>query len=221
MPSDTTNSRLSCDLPVWGFFGRCWLHLIGMALIVPAPWTGPIYYRFMVRHVSLPNGRRLLFNGTAGDIWLAFLLSGALGWAGNIQNAAIAIVCNLLNLLLIQVVLRWVCGNTTTPDGQMRLSYTGGMWGYIGWSLLLALSFITIIGWAWALAGFARYLCRHVEGTHAFSFAGSGWSILWRCLLALPLMVLIIPIPWVYCWITTWLITQIDVTETAPATNWS
>ena len=48
--------------------------------------------------------------------------------------------------------------------------------------LLLVLSFITIIGWAWVLKLMMQWVCKEVRGAPGFEFTATGLSVLWRTL---------------------------------------
>ena len=97
------------------------------------------------------------------------------------------------------------------------LSFEGGYLPYIGWNILLGLSFITIIGWAWVAKFMMQWICRNVRGTAEFDFTATGLSILWRTLVAVLLTILIIPIPWVMQWYAQWMISQVSVVRPARA----
>jgi hypothetical protein len=50
---------------------------------------------------------------------------------------------------LALLIVRWFCTNITWEGQTEPLRFTGGYWPMLGWSVLLPLSVITIIGWAW------------------------------------------------------------------------
>ena len=60
---------LSAALPALGLFGRALLFGIGMLLIIPSPWVGTWFYKWLTERVTLPDGRPLKFTGKPGDIW--------------------------------------------------------------------------------------------------------------------------------------------------------
>jgi hypothetical protein len=198
---------LVSQLGVWGFFWRMLVVGLGGLLIIPSPWTNTMFYRYIVETTWLPSGRRLTFAGKPGDIWYVFIgiplvfLLGLIPFAGILT---LPLVCYLNYLILC-----WIVDKVGTEDGSVKLAFTGGFWGYFGWLLLLVLSFITIIGWAWVFKFFLRWICRNVSGTINFDFAGTGWGILWRYLLVSLASAFLIPIPWVLRWYTAWLISQI------------
>jgi hypothetical protein len=207
--------------PVWGLFWRALVFGLLSAFLIPAPWCIAALYRYIIGHVALPDGRRLTFAGVGGDVWYLFI--------GPILVAiVVAILAKLfieqliaLNLLvylffafvLPYLVLRWVVAKVGTEDGSMQLAFTGSIWGLIGYYLLLGLSYITIIGWAWVIAAMQRWVCRNVSGTHRFEFTGTGLEILWRTIVFVLLMYLIIPIPWMMRWYYAWFVSQIRVAD--------
>ncbi len=201
---------LTASLPVWGLFGRCLLLAIGAMFVIPAPWTGTAFYRYVSTHTSLPDGKRFTFAGLAGDIWIVFVAIAALGLVGLVIPFGNLFALPPTWALTVQVI-RWFCAKLGSEDGSVKLSFVGGIWNYIGWSALLYLSFITIIGWAWVFAAMMRWMCRHVSGTVRFEFRGTGLAILWRGLVMGLLGILIIPIPWLVRWYMTWFISQIHV----------
>ena len=212
------------DLPVWGLFWRALVFGLGAAFVIPAPWCIAALYRYIIEHVSLPDRRRLTFAGTGADIWYLFI--------GPILIAiVVAILAKFIPLLAILNVLvylffifvlpylliRWVTDKVGSEDGSMKVAFTGSIWGVIGYNLLLALSYITIIGWAWVAAAMQRWICRNVSGTHRFEFMGTGLEILWRTIVFILLSYLVIPIPWMMRWYYTWFISQIRVADQAAA----
>jgi hypothetical protein len=221
------------SIPALGLFGTGLLVGIGEILIVPFPWVTTVFYQFLCEHVDLPDGRRLAFTGRGGDIWYVFMAIPGLMWtiqivslslmvrSGNPAAFAHSPEAHLINVIgfatnlvfwaLTFLILRWFVANVRSQDGTLSLTFEGGMLAFIGWNILVILSFITIIGWAWVLKFMMRWLCRNVAGTLAFDFVGSGLSILWRSIV-MPLgFIFIIPIPWVMRWYVSWFIRQVVV----------
>jgi hypothetical protein len=210
-PTDT----LVPSFAVWGLFWRALLSGLGNFVIIPSPWTSTVLYRFLVVNTSLPDGRRLTFAGQAGDIWYVFIGMGLVGLVGQVIPFAILITLPV-SLMLSWVALRWVCEKTGAQDGSVRIAFTGGMWGFVGWGVLLILSFITIIGWAWVLRILISWICRNVSGTHRFEFTGTGLGILGRTLLFMLVCIFIIPIPWMLRWFYRWLVSRVRVADSNP-----
>jgi hypothetical protein len=221
-------------IPVWGLFWRAVVTAIGIVLVIPAPWVGPWFYKWLCERVSLPDGRPLTFSGKPGDIWYVFVLLGAVFWIGLIDKPGdishvfgvsgatiwievdkyggyVQLATMFLSWILAVLLLKWLCAHASTADGRLKLSFEGGYLPYIGWNILLALSALTIIGWAWVLKYMLRWICRNVRGTAEFAFTGTGLAILWRTLVVGLLSILIIPIPWMVRWYTRWIISQVAV----------
>jgi hypothetical protein len=199
------------EIPVWGFFWRSVVTAIGVALIIPAPWLGPWFYKWLCERVSLPDGRPLTFSGKPGDIWYVFVGWGALMWIGQLKEGRYELVTIVVSWILGLLLLKWFCANASTPGGRLKLSFEGGYLPYIGWNILLAVSAITIIGWAWVMKYMLRWICQNVRGTAEFAFTGTGLEILWRTIVVVLLCILIIPIPWMMRWYTHWMLSQVAV----------
>jgi hypothetical protein len=208
------------DYPVWGLFWRVLVFGFGAAFIIPAPWCIAALYRYIIGRTSLPDGRHLTFAGRGGDIWYFYIGPILAIIVLSVLSAFIpfiGILSFLVELFLIFVVpyliLRWITEKVGAEDGSMKLAFTGSIWGLIGWNLLLLLSMITIVGWAWVLAAMMRWVCRNVSGTHQFDFAGTGLEILWRSIVTTLVSYLIIPMPWMLRWYYTWFVSQIRVAD--------
>ncbi len=211
VPSPSSIGPLRPDFPVWGLFGRALLYVIGQMLIIPAPWTVTGFYRFLCEHVSLPDGRRLRFAGQPADIWYILIGLAALGWLHNVHHAGVSGAVTLATILLSFPVLRWFCASVRTEDGSIRLSFDGETLAFLGWNILLVVSVLTVIGWAWVLRAMMQWMCRNTSGTVGFTFNATGLAILGRvCLLRL-MFVLIIPIPWAMRWYANWFASQFSV----------
>jgi hypothetical protein len=87
---------------------------------------------------------------------------------------------------------------------------------YVGWYVLMYLSFITIIGWAWVVTAWMRWNCRNIDGTQReVIFNATGLEMLWRTVVFGLGCALIIPIPWVMRWYATWYVSQFALVERA------
>ncbi|MGY3032419.1 hypothetical protein ACVIIV_001589 [Bradyrhizobium sp. USDA 4354] len=210
-----SGGSLSVDFGILEFTWRSIVLLIGMILVIPAPWVFVWYTRWIVSCVKVPGRPNLSFTGNAMTLvpwYFGFIvLAIALAFVGS------EILSNLLfivQIVLYWLLIKWMVANLASNGQQLGLSFTGSVWAYIGWNLLFAISIITIIGWAWVAAAQMRWFCRSIEGTRReIVFKGSGLDILWRGIVAAILCSLIIPIPWVYRWIMNWFASQ---TELAP-----
>ena len=223
-PYGAAQAALRPEIPVWGNLGWACLAVLGDLLVVPAPWTYPAYLRFLCRHIMLPDGRRFTFAGRAGDIWWVFILLAIFGWlsdgatklhADYITVDGIGVVVFFASCLLNFRILRWLCDKLGVQESSAKFIFTGSIWALIGLYIVFLISFVTVIGWAWVLKAGYRWACGHVTGDLAFTFEGGGWQILWRSLVLVILCVLIIPIPWMFRWYLSWMISQIHVSDAA------
>lgn len=211
------------DLPVWGLFWRSVLAAIGFVLIIPSPWTTTALYRFICDDVALPDGKRLKFAGQPADIWYVFMGVSAVSWLHGIIDhhhlpRYLGLVVALATWALTMLVFKWFCAHLKSEDDRLSLSFEGGYWPYAGWNILLLVSFVTIVGWAWVLKFMMQWVCRNVRGTASFDFTATGWDILWRTIVLALVSMLVIPIPWMGRWYTNWMISQISVVQPGAAT---
>ena len=203
-----TGNAIAADLPVWGLLGRSLVYVIGVAFVIPAPWVATWLYRWFVSRIHVPGRPNLSFTGQVGDIWWVFVLLGLSTYIG-IYDQTYQIVGFILQAVLGWLVLRWVLSNLASNGQKLPIAFNGSIWTYIGWQILIPISFITIIGWAWVVTAMVRWICRNISGTRReIVFNASGLQVLWRTLVFVLLCGLIIPIPWILRWFTRWYISQ-------------
>jgi hypothetical protein len=223
--SGTAGSQLAIDLDIWEFTWRTIVFVICSIFVIPFPWAFVWYLKWLVPRVRVPGRPNLSFEGTAMTIvpWyfglvvlsivLAFLQS-ATDTSGLNNLAAIA------QVVLYWLFLKWLIANIASSGRLLGLTFAGSFWAYLGWTVLGALSTITIVGWAWIGTAATRWFCRNIEGTRrAVVFKGSGFELLWRGIVAAIASLFIIPIPWVYRWMTAWFASQTELVETGSMTN--
>jgi hypothetical protein len=199
---------VSADLPVWGLFGRSLLYAVGIFLVIPGPWVATSFYRWFISRIHVPGRSNLAFTGQVGDIWWVFVLMGLLSYVG-IYDSTYQIVANVAAAILSWLVLRWVVGNLASNGEKLPTSFKGSVWMFFGWQILLMISFITIIGWAWVATAGTRWICRNISGTRReIVFNASGLGVLWRSLLMAIGCAFVIPIPWVLRWYSQWFVSQ-------------
>jgi hypothetical protein len=218
--SPGVGAPVEADFGVWALLGRALLAGIGLVLIIPAPWAMTSYYRWLISHLRVPAVPGPGFTGRPGDIWWVFVLSGLCSYAGvphlhhHIHYLRFLII--FVEPLLSWLILRWVVANLSSEGRPLAASFAGSVGGYIGWNILLYLSFVTIIGWAWMMTAFVRWICRNiVDATRTVSFQASGWQVLWRTLAFVLASCFIIPIPWMLHWYVRWYVSQFSVAEKA------
>jgi hypothetical protein len=201
--------QLVADFGIWALLGYALLYGIGLALVIPAPWTATGFYGWLLERIRVPQRPALGFTGKPGDIWYVFVLMGLLSYAGVGDNPWPVLVSLVLQPFLAWMTLRWVTANVTSAGQKLPLSFSGSPWAYLGWNLLLFISTITIIGWAWVMTAWIRWICLNLDGTRrAVVFNGSGLGVLWRTLVFVLGVAFIIPIPWVLAWYTRWFVSQ-------------
>jgi hypothetical protein len=194
------------------------LFVIGELLVVPAPWTATGFYRWMASRLHVPGRPDLGFTGQVGDIWYVFVLLGLCAYSGFSGYSYIQLILLPVQAFLSWMVIRWLAANLSSNGERLPIEFEGSALGYIGWYLLMTISVITIIGWAWVTTAWMRWICRNVGGTHREAvFNATGWEVLWRTVLFAIGCSFLIPIPWVLRWYTRWYVSQFALVERAAA----
>jgi hypothetical protein len=201
-------NALKAELPLWGLLGRSIVYVIGMTLVIPAPWAATWFYRWFASRVQVPGRPNFSFTGQVGDIWWVFVLLGLSNYIGIYDNTY-QLIGFILQAVLGWFVVRWVFSNLASNGQKLPTSFDGSVWAFIGWQLLMLISFITIIGWAWVVTAMMRWICRNISGTRReILFNASGLEVLWRSIVLALLCALIIPIPWMLRWYSNWYVSQ-------------
>ena len=166
-----------------GLFFRSLAAILAMMFVIPAPWIACWYARWFASRMRLSNGTAPTFTGTPSSVavvamlYAIFILVSVTYQGDELSRNIMA----LAGIPLGWAVLRRFVNHAQLGAGSFR--FDGSVWGYIGWTLLTYLSILTIVGWAWAMAAFYRWIARHIrhaEGT--LRFVGKGHQILWRLL---------------------------------------
>ena len=199
-----------------GFFFRGVGALLGSMLVIPAPWAVCWFAKWFVGKVRLSSGTALTFTGTPGSVAVLavvyglFLLASSNTESSNTENDELwSSIWSLAGIPLGWAFCRWYVNHAQLGAGPFR--FDGSVWGYIGWTLLTYLSILTIVGWAWVMAAFYRWIAgniRHAEGT--VQFVGQGHQILWRIPALILFCLPIVTMPWAIKWIVCWLIQQFE-----------
>jgi hypothetical protein len=207
------SGSLSVDLPLWSFFGYCVLLFIGQLVVIPSPWIAMAYYRWIIPKFNVPGRPNLAFTGQIGEIWYVIVGLALLGFIGLIDNR-LQLISLLGQPALSWMLLRYVVSHLSSNGQDLPITFKGSIWGFIGFQLLMVVSIFTVIGWAWVITFWMRWICRNIEGTRReVVFNGSGLQVLWRTLVMGILTCLIIPIPWMIRWYTKWYVSQVAVVE--------
>lgn len=220
LPLDGSGSGggpLAVDLPLWSFLGWCILLMIGNLLVVPAPWTATGYYRWLFPRIHVPQRPNIAFTGQVGDIWYVFVAMGLMGYAGLLGDVY-QLATIPLQAVLSWMIMRWVIANLSSNGQPIPMTFNGSVWAFIGWQLLMVVAMFTIIGWAWAMAAWLRWICRNIGGTRReMIFTGTGLQLLWRTVAFGLGCLLIIPIPWLLRWYFAWTTAQFALVERGAA----
>jgi hypothetical protein len=204
---------LSVDFSIWALLGRALLFLIGFLLVIPAPWTATSFYRWFIERLRVPQRPDLGFTGKPGDIWYVLVIQGLCSYAG-FSDSYLPLIVIPLEAFLSWMTIRWIVANISSQGRHLPLTFAGSPWAYIGWYVLLYVSAITIIGWAWVTTAWIRWICRNITGTRRnIVFNASGWQVLWRTLVFALAAALIIPIPWAMGWYARWYVSQFGLVE--------
>ena len=208
---------LSLDVGVWALFWRGLVVAFSELAVIPLPWVAPIFIRWFVERIRLPGGQRIGFVGKAEDIWWVFILYALVAVVG-IAYQPVQLLGIPVQAFLLLLIQRWLVANITWEGQKQPLRFTGGFWPLLGWSVLLPLSVLSIIGWAWVATAWARWTCRHIEGSSGeLVFTARGFDYLWRGFVFAFTAIFIIPIPWTVRWFARWLVSQFALVERRPA----
>jgi hypothetical protein len=207
--------RLSFDAGLWEFLGQGLLYVIGILLVVPAPWLATGFYRWFASRLRIPDRPNLAFNGQPMDIWWALAGIGVLIYVGRLGNIA-NLVAFIGQAYLSWMVVRWIASNLSSNGQPLPISFNGSPLVYVGWQVLVAISLITIVGWAWVVVAQTKWICRNIAGTHReILFNATGLEVLWRTLVFGIGCAFIIPIPWMMRWYARWFVSQFELAERA------
>jgi hypothetical protein len=211
---DPAGGLVSLDVGVWPLLGRSLLFVIGLLLVIPAPWTATSFYRWIVSRLGVPGRPNLAFNGQVGDLCYVFVLIGLLSYAGASGYSALKLAAFLIQPFLSWMIVRWIVANLSSNGQPLPIEFKGKIWGYVGWYLLLYISFVTVIGWAWVQTAWIRWICQNITGTgREIVFNAGGLDVLWRTFVFVLGCVVIIPIPWVLRWYVRWYASQLELVE--------
>lgn len=204
---------LDSDFPFLEFVWRSLVFCIGSLFVIPLPWLLVWYLKWLVPCVRVPGRPNLSFEGTAMTVvpWYfgAVVLVIAVAMLGSELLSNLTII---VQVALYWLFIKWAVANLASNGQPLGLSFSGTIWAYLGWNLLVVVSVLTIIGWAWVYAAWTRWMCKNIQGTRrSVIFNGTGLEILWRGLVVIIGCVLIIPIPWVVRWYMQWFISQLAV----------
>lgn len=201
-----------------------YVSIVGM----PVGWIYTL--RWLFENIQLPHGGgRLSFKGKAGDVYPYFFLMIVFAALNRYDPSeselfrdadpaflAVAFLLFWVCLVAAQAVVyrqlyAWMCENVVGPAGS-QLTFTAGVWPYIGWFFLQIASIFTIIGWAWVQTAFIRWQLRHTRTPRAYlAFCGSGIDLLWRSVVGTVAAIFLLPIPWIVAWLSRWFVENVEI----------
>jgi hypothetical protein len=202
---------LSLDAELWPLFGWSLLYGVGLAVVIPAPWTATGFYRWFVPRLQVPGRPNLEFTGQVGDIWYVFIILGLLNFVPRLLSflPGIQLLVIVATAFLAWMIYRWLVSHVSSNGQALQLAFEGSPLQYVGWYLLMMISIITIVGWAWVLPAWMRWICRNISGTRReITFNAPGLEVLWRTLVFGIASAFLIPIPWVLRWYLQWFVSQ-------------
>jgi len=207
-------------------FSGTGLQLLGWGLlatilclfVLPAAWGAVPLYAWLFRNIRRSDGARVEFLGRPSEVWILFAVTMFLAYLpqigasmageehGNLVTMSLTLLLMPLSSAVGLAILRWTVMNISLENAP-PLTFTGTYGAYLGWNILIFLSWFTIIGWAWAMTGFSRWLCGNLEAEDLIvSFEGKGLDLLWRGIAAFVMCMPIVTAPWVIRWLTAWFI---------------
>ena len=206
---------LSFDAGLWELLGYGLICAIGTMLVIPAPWVTTYFYRWGASRLRVPDRPNLSFTGQPLDIWWAFVGFVLIAYIGR-YSTIINLVGILAQAYLAWTILRWLVSHLASNGQPLPITFNGSVLTYIGWHVLVLISAITIVGWAWVVAAQTRWICRNIAGTNReILFKATGLEILWRTLVFAFACIFIIPIPWMMRWYTQWFVSQFELVDRA------
>jgi hypothetical protein len=222
-PASAGPLRLSLEASALGLFGRSFLMALSFPFVIPVPWVISWFTGWLAGEVRASNGETFRFSGTAANVWkiialyvLVYAVAFGTGLARDENDGPFwiyfpSLLSHLVMLALGWMFTRWTINHLELNGRQWR--FDGSVWGFIGWNLLVSVSILTIIGWAWAMAGFYDWIASHVRDAGGdLRFLGAGHQVLWRTIVLVPFCIPIVTIPWAIKWYYDWLVSQLELT---------
>jgi hypothetical protein len=183
--------------------------VFSLILAIAGTWVFAAACRWFCRNLRFSNGATAEFSGQGIEVlgwWILLVLADREWGVAGAAAVLIAIAFFFLAVLATLHIVRWFVSHVELSSNR-RLSFAGKYVGLLGWEVLLPLSMLTIIGWAWVLAAMYRWGARNTRAQDgALQFHGVGPEILWRTLAAILFSIPIVTIPWAWLWYTRWLV---------------
>ena len=156
--------------------------------------------------MAFTDGTAARFLGSTGPLWRYFVFLGLVGAFTGLVPYVGQLIYFFAAIWIYLAIWRWFFENVMLePVG--RLAFSGEYWPFLGWLLLLFVSMVTVVGWAWVAAAWMRWIYRDVNiGGDRLVFWGTGWEILWRGIVSALVSIFIITMPWMAIWYIKWFV---------------
>lgn len=186
-----------------------------VALAIAGAWIFAVGCRWFCRHLWLSNAATADFSGRGGQIvgwWIVWLIGGRRWNLGDFEGPAVDIAIYLVGIWATLGIGRWFVAHVELSSGE-RFRFLGSYGELLGWQVLLALSVLTVIGWAWVLAAIYRWMAQKTSsGDRVLRFHGDGVQVLWRTLATVFFSIPVVTIPWAWLWYVRWLVCTTTIT---------
>jgi hypothetical protein len=214
--------RLAFEGDTIEFAGWLLLAILSAIIVIPLAWTLAAFGRWFARNLRVDPGVNVTFTGTPVEILGWLLLSVLISLIFSLLRkeqvpltvllpAAVAGGC--FQMFIHYSILRWVVGKIELSSGP-PLHFDGTFMGYIGYRILLGLSFITVIGWAWVLSSYYSWVVEHTRGEGVvLRCEVPALDVLGRTVAAILCFIPVVTIPWACMWYTRWLVGCMTITR--------
>jgi uncharacterized membrane protein YjgN (DUF898 family) len=180
--------------------------VLSILLAIAGVWLFEAACRWFCRNLRFSDDTTADFSGRAGEILVWWVVAGRSWGLGRFPEGLLQLALYFLGLWATWNVIGWFVSHVELSSGR-RFSFRGGYRELLGWQILLGLSMVTVIGWAWVAAAMFRWLASSTSSKDdALQFHGLGHQILWRMLAAILFSIPLVTIPWAWLWFTRWLV---------------
>ena len=207
-------AALSIDLGLWEFLAAtcCSDRILSSSRASVAT----NFYQWMTSRLRVPQRPNLDFTGQVSDIWYVFVAMALSVYVGCDRLRFLQYIIIPVQAFLSWMTVRWIASNFSSNGQRLPIAFDGSPLTYVGWYLLLFISAITIVGWAWVTTAWIRWICRMsaARPRDRLQRHRPGGAVADAGVFAVAAAFLI-PIPWVMRWYTRWYVSQFALVERA------
>jgi hypothetical protein len=190
------------------------LWMAAIMLAVAGAWIFEGACRRFCRALRFGDGDAADFSGRGDQAlgwWILWVLAGRDWSFRGGERVVLGGALYLLGIWATVNVMRWFAAHVELSSGR-RFAFQGTFRELLGWHILMVLSIVTIVGWAWVAAAFYRWAAENTRAKDAvLVFHGAGPEVLWRTLAAILFCCPIVTIPWAWLWYTRWLVRSVTM----------